>query len=323
MGLPHHFLGDPYYSEESCWNWESDGSWVMVGKCVFFTTLAANRELFQADNTFKISSWSIACIRSMVNGTWREDLLQIIFYLRDIEVIWKIPICTGGGADTWVWHYTTRGRFTVSSAYKVGLAKALEQLPSYSYPCSEWRLIWNCKNLPKVKLFAWQLCHNSLATCSNLIYRKICTFGRCLRCFAEVEDDHHLFLHCSYAMEGWLKIDFFPYQLLPKATSWLHLFRLISDYGPKESNNLDRFVMGLWGLWIARNRLVFFEEWNGGKRCNGGTTFPHILHRCTKPSWEGSKVQARSPILLVTSGDGIKLLTSLKLGELLTNSTTH
>lgn len=175
----------------------------------------------------------------------------------------------------------------------------------------------------KVKLFAWQLCHNSLATCSNLIYRKICTFGRCLRCFAEVEDDHHLFLHCSYAMEGWLKIDFFPYQLLPKATSWLHLFRLISDDGPKESNNLDRFVMGLWGLWIARNRLVFFEEWNGGKRCNGGTTFPHILHRCTKPSWEGSKVQARSPILLVTSGDGIKPLTSLKLGELLTNSTTH
>lgn len=64
-------------------------------------------------------------------------------------------------------------------------------------------LIWCCNIPPKVQIFAWQLCHDSLATGSNYLKHQFSVGGRCPRCPLVIEDDHHLFFFCSFTRRIW------------------------------------------------------------------------------------------------------------------------
>lgn len=156
-----------------------------------------------------------------------------------------------------IWHYTPHGRFTVSSAYKLGLCQTSQHQPSCSAPSPDWNVIWDCNIPPKVKIFAWQLCHQALATNKNVAHRGIHQQLNCLQCHVVPEDDVHLFLQCPYTKQAWTHTDCFSSEFLSKATSWLHLFHLILETLPEYPDALPKFIMCLWGLWTSRNQLVF------------------------------------------------------------------
>lgn len=66
------------------------------------------------------------------NGAWRLDLLSVILCPRDREIISNISLCPTGGQDIIIWHYTRHGRFTVSSAYRLGFQQLMVTAASSS-----------------------------------------------------------------------------------------------------------------------------------------------------------------------------------------------
>lgn len=134
------------------------------------------------------------------NGQGRKELVNVLFYERDKEIILNIPLCPHRADDTMVWHYPPKWIFTVSSTYKVGLQQEMDKEASTSCVTPSWEILWNRGLPPKVKIFAWQLCHRALAMGSNLCYRNIKTKSGCVRCSYENEDDMHIFFKCEFAV---------------------------------------------------------------------------------------------------------------------------
>lgn len=121
----------------------------------------------------------------------------------------------------------------------------------------DWKILWDCLIPPKITIFAWQFCHNALATGTNLTKRQIRQINICPRYYHMVEDDLHLFVLCPFARSLWRETDFNVPVLMHKATSWLHLLHLLVDDSDRKKERLCCFIVCLWGFWIARNKWVF------------------------------------------------------------------
>lgn len=145
----------------------------------------------------------------------------------------------------------------MSSAYRLSLHATSHHQSSCSAFSTDWNIIWDCSIPPKVKIFVWQLCHNALATGKNVAKRGIRLHDICLSCHSSPEDDVHLFLTCDYEKPVWSELDFHLYALISKATSWLHLFHVFVSESPGQMEDLQKFIMCLWGLWLVQNQLVF------------------------------------------------------------------
>lgn len=102
----------------------------------------------------------------MKDGMWRKDLLQVLFCPRDVELILQIPLSPLNRPDTWIWHYTPAGQFSVASAYRV-VCEAQSNLESSSdrqLHLDSWKLLWSCNLPPKELVFAWKLLYFDLLT---------------------------------------------------------------------------------------------------------------------------------------------------------------
>lgn len=108
--------------------------------------------------------------------------------------------------------------------------------------------------------FTWKLCHNSLATSANLHLRHINVTGKYRFCSHLNEDDLHIFIKCEFATLVWNELGFNPDRYLRKVTSWLQLLYAISEDQNLHNFNLEKFLVCLWGLWKARNRVIFSRK---------------------------------------------------------------
>ncbi|KAL5765268.1 hypothetical protein ACOSQ2_017862 [Xanthoceras sorbifolium] len=71
--------------------------------------------------------------------------------------------------DSFLWHFDSRGLFSVRSAYKVALGLQQESLASSSNEALEvWKHLWKLDVPNKIKLFAWRACKEILPTNLNL-----------------------------------------------------------------------------------------------------------------------------------------------------------
>ncbi|KAL0458594.1 UNVERIFIED_CONTAM: hypothetical protein Slati_0486600 [Sesamum latifolium] len=65
----------------------------------------------------------------------------------------------------------------------------------------------NAKVPPKVRMFAWRVCRNSIPTVMNLARRCINVSGACPRCGDENENVLHCLLRCQFARLVWTLSD--------------------------------------------------------------------------------------------------------------------
>ena len=115
-------------------------------------------------------------------------------------MISKCPI------DRLIWAYTSKGHFTVSSAYKVALSSisnpSLEG--SNGQNCRKfWKFLWGLNVPNKVKNFAWWACRNILSTKANLCHWKILDDPTCEACGLGTKSNGNLFWFCPKAQEVW------------------------------------------------------------------------------------------------------------------------
>ncbi|KAL0458057.1 UNVERIFIED_CONTAM: hypothetical protein Slati_0432900 [Sesamum latifolium] len=145
------------------------------------------------------------------NGEWKVDLLHTVFLPEYAEAILGITRSLGG-QDSIRWHYERNGRYSVKSAYHL-LSKGLwgraqgGASGSTSYRSDSWSFIWTAKVPPKVRMFAWRVCRNSLPTVMNLARRGVTVSGACPWCGDESEDVLHCLLGCPFARLVWALSD--------------------------------------------------------------------------------------------------------------------
>lgn len=110
-----------------------------------------------------------------LTGTWDEQLVNDTFWQEDAELILSIPI-SDGTYDWPAWHYDSKGRFSVRSAYNLAVQKREREVGcGTAVTCSsssntgfKWQKIWHLKIPNKAKMFLWRLAHNSLPVRKNL-----------------------------------------------------------------------------------------------------------------------------------------------------------
>ncbi|XP_075479010.1 uncharacterized protein LOC142519880 [Primulina tabacum] len=78
-------------------------------------------------------------------------LLHELFNDRDVKAILQIPLQETNCPDSWVWHYSKTGKYTVKSGYWICLETSA--LSEENGVAGEWGKIWNLQVPPKVKHF--------------------------------------------------------------------------------------------------------------------------------------------------------------------------
>lgn len=136
------------------------------------------------------------------SATWREDVVRTSFVPFDAEAILRIPLCTRRIEDFWACGADRRGRFSVSSVYKMLIKTKiqrenwLENVQGQSDTSIEeqiWTKLWNITVPSKIKNFLWRLGQNLMPTSDVLHHRHMATSSVCAICSSEDNWKHVLF----------------------------------------------------------------------------------------------------------------------------------
>jgi hypothetical protein len=200
-----------------------------------------------------------------VNGQWDEQLVRDTFWQIDADVILSIPIREDFD-DFLVWHYESKGVFTVKSAYKLYVQKRDGPQQSGSGPAVEslkWEMIWKLPCPPKIQQFIWRLAHNSLPLRMNIKRRGMECDTRCVCCQRLDEDGAHLFLRCKEVKKIWKDL---------KLEDEREKFCLCHDAKAVVKMLLDlheekRIMIAclLWRWWTRRNKINAKDKIGSGE----------------------------------------------------------
>jgi hypothetical protein len=96
---------------------------------------------------------------------WNEEILERFFHRNDTDEILKIKLPRGHNEDTIAWHYEKTGCFwsEVLTGW-VWIGKTASSSSNTNGERMVWKKLWALQLPPKVKVFAWKLAHNGLAT---------------------------------------------------------------------------------------------------------------------------------------------------------------
>lgn len=137
-----------------------------------------------------------------ITKNWNQELINQIFNPCDAHEILKIKIPSRETEDCVAWHYENSGRFTVKSAYKLAMSLKVTGPQTSSSSANRddrsiWDLIWKAKIPGKIKIFAWRIATNTLATKVNKCKRTIVTDNKCDICGSTDENEYHAVKECT------------------------------------------------------------------------------------------------------------------------------
>ncbi|KAM0912194.1 hypothetical protein ACQ4PT_012903 [Festuca glaucescens] len=199
---------------------------------------------------------------SAADGSWNEQLLHRWFLPIDVQEILKIRTSNRNEGDFIAWHHEKLGMFTVRSAYRLALEEQLRaagRQATSAQPLGHsayWKLIWQCPVPPKVRIFAWKLARNTLATEANMAHRGIRTLSTCTICGNADETTFHAMITCPHARGLWEVMR--EVWDLPKDEI---LFENNPDWFMHALKRVDvdqrvAFLMVLWRIWHIHNELT-------------------------------------------------------------------
>jgi len=187
---------------------------------------------------------------------WDSVKLNQVLPSELVQAVQGIPIPSTEVSDSFCWGLTGNGAFSTKSA----TWKAHEHL-SPSSPTWQYKWLWKLNVMPKIRVFLWQLCHNSLPSRGTLLRREIQLDPICPACLNDIEDTDHIFLHCPLAKHTWD---------LTVVHHWLPSFPFVSlslptrdqlhDLALQKSPLLTRVALLLWSIWKSRNAYIFNNE---------------------------------------------------------------
>ncbi|CAL1377257.1 unnamed protein product [Linum trigynum] len=197
------------------------------------------------------------------SGEWRGDLLELLFSPVECEAIRAIPIPRSAQADARCWDYTTDGKYTICTGYKLAVEDPIEEpgvddqeeeAPQAPVAC-DWSALWKTQVPPKVRYFLWKVMHDILPTNVNLMKKledKIS--ADCPYC-GIAETQLHRFMECAWSRRIWrrsLWTDRYTHIEEETVQAWLNRVLTTAD-----QETIGGICCLLWFLWVERNNQVF------------------------------------------------------------------
>ena len=123
--------------------------------------------------------------------------------------------------------------------------------------------------MPKIKIFLWQMCHNTLPVRGTLFRRGYRIEPHCPLCTNDIESTEHLFQECPQSKTVWdlaQQRNWIPSQAtINQATPWLSNFEtFLTSY---ERKTLQRISFLLWSIWKMRNAVIFQQDFVHPIKC--------------------------------------------------------
>jgi hypothetical protein len=201
------------------------------------------------------------------SSSWREEELRRVFVPVDVEVILQIPLCTKKINDFWAWGEDRRGKFSVSSVYRMlfnmkcqreNLLDGRGGTSSIQQEMKDWTSLWNIKVPSKLKNFIWRLCNESVPTAEVLHHRHMATSSSCSFCSAEDSWKHALIdcvaARCVWSLSSEELVEVMCDNLSLNAKNWVFKMHEILPH-----DDFTRMVVTLWAIWRARRRAIHEE----------------------------------------------------------------
>ncbi|XP_060969090.1 uncharacterized protein LOC133036597 [Cannabis sativa] len=212
-------------------------------------------------------------------------LLMWLFMTRDIALIRCIPLSLSSVEDAWFWVLETHGDYSVKSTYR-----AL-QVSNGRWNTQDnsgfWRMFWNLKLPHKVKNFLWRGL-TCLPTLVALRSKRVHVSSLCLLCNREDETVFHIMVSCTFTKSCLDKV-LGGSVGRGEAVVFGSWFDNVCKVQPMD--RIERLAMLLWGVWRARNDLV----WN-----NKALSVERVVNAAITylDSWKNAQLENRvvSPI---------------------------
>jgi len=128
---------------------------------------------------------------------WDMDLVKTIFHEHGADEVLKIRIPSRPTDDSLAWHFEKSGLFSVRSAYKLALRDVIQQQGVASTSSlmdggrRAWKQLWSTPVPHKLKIFAWKLATEGLATMQNRMRTNLESDSTCRLCGRGEEDGYH------------------------------------------------------------------------------------------------------------------------------------
>ncbi|XP_057780066.1 uncharacterized protein LOC130998670 [Salvia miltiorrhiza] len=171
-----------------------------------------------------------------------------------------------GKTDKWRWKASKGDIFSVKSAYRA-ISTDGSHSPNRGFE-TELSSIWKAPAPPKVITTAWKVLRGKLATCDNLLKRKVVIQHQealCVLCKTTTETVDHLFFSCEKSYQLWSGLVAWLGKKTTLQCKVKDHFNAFINLGCKKEK---RFLLGvwagaIWSIWKMRNECKFQQgEWN-------------------------------------------------------------
>ena len=191
------------------------------------------------------------------NGnSWNMTLLRKYFLPPDIHSIMKIKLPSQSCNDRVIWYYDRCGEYTVKSGYHIARTwKNLDSAASSSVSSWQWATIWKLIAPSKVKIFLWRAFSGSLPSIENLELKRVVDDSRCRICGEAGESILHALFVCQHAHDVWELTSFTITEFLNRVACLWDVWDIV--YSKVAFNEIQLFVLIMWGISRARNRILY------------------------------------------------------------------
>ena len=200
------------------------------------------------------------CIKEVsTNNGWDLTNLSFVFLEHILNAVRATPLRRYTvKEDHRSWISSLNGEFNSRNAYLLAIDENLET-PNFH---GQW--IWKLQTLPKIKMFLWKCLHMNLPVKAILTHHGIGGLGGCDNCIELEEIIIHDLRDCPTTKIFWEQASY-PVSLKQSFSDdlvvWIKKNAL--DSSKVDGKDYDRcifFLLGLWNLWLQRNRKAFKQQ---------------------------------------------------------------
>ena len=158
-----------------------------------------------------------------------------------------------------MWHYDSKGRFSVRSAYRVEMDKRCSGSTSTrGLDSSWWGKLWRSQVPNKVKIHVWRAFHDALPVMFPLSKCGIDVDKLCPLCRDDSEDTSHAFWYCLETKEFWKNSALWPILKKFPGGPFYALCLFVSVHW--DGDEMGVFFTIIWCLWQRRNKWIFEKQ---------------------------------------------------------------
>ncbi|XP_010451766.1 PREDICTED: uncharacterized protein LOC104733939 [Camelina sativa] len=187
------------------------------------------------------------------------DMLNEHFDLLDVALIRAIPLGGNQKDDSFGWHFTKTGLYTVKSGYHTARHDVVRTFAATGSGPEITPLlasVWRVRCPPNIQHFMWQVLSGCISVSANLGRRGIACDLRCVRCGTDMETINHAIFVCPPARQVWAlaHVPVGP-NFFPTESVYANVDHFLGQQNP--GAHVAAFPWLMWFIWKARNACVF------------------------------------------------------------------